>query len=136
MAGSMAGRMRLAQWFRGARTDPEEGEAADENRRFRRKRPLHIAVLAFLAVLFLYILVLVFGASSVARVGALSVALACASVGALLGFIFAIPKRTEVALIKAPEGSETESQGAAPAVRASLADSAYRPNTSLEEISD
>jgi hypothetical protein len=118
---------------------PDEGGDADDNgqgrRVRRRKRPLHLAVVALQLILLLYIVFLVISGSGSGGLAALSVSLACVAVGALLGFIFAIPKRTEVALIKAPD-SENGEAGAAPAVRATVPESAYRPNTSLEEISD
>lgn len=114
--------------------DSAEGDDGKTSGRVRRrKRPLHLAVVLLIALLLLYIGFLVLRPGS-ASAAALAVALACVAVGALLGFIFAIPKRTEVALIKADPGPD--STGAAPAVRTNLPESAYRPNTSLEEISD
>jgi hypothetical protein len=93
-----------------------------------------VAALTFLVLL--YVGCLVSFRNSASTLGVLSVALACVAVGALLGFIFAIPKRTEVALINS--GAEQGNSGEAPTTtaRASISGTAYRPNTSLEEISD
>lgn len=117
----------------------EELKAQELHR--RRNRPLHLVVRLLLALLVIYLVLLIAGPGT--AIAAVTVVLACSAVGSLLGFIFAIPKRTDVAIISAQPAQAgaaggQSSESAPPQARQvrSGLDSAYRPNTSLEEISD
>lgn len=119
-------------------TDAEDPDfRSEESRLPRRKRPLHIVVLSLLGLLALYAVLLSYAAwgqeAPRSSGGVVTMLLACAAIGGLLGFIFAIPKRVEVAIIKP---TEEPAAGNEPQMKSGVADSSYRPNTSLEEISD
>jgi hypothetical protein len=94
---------------------------------------------ALLLLLLLYTLFLAYDGRNAAAprslAGSLTVLLCSAAVGSLLGFIFAIPKRVEVAIFKGPQGDDAGKSDSS-SIRAVADSSSYRPNTSLEEVSD
>jgi hypothetical protein len=131
----------IARLWAALRGQPDaRADAAPERpKRNRRKRPLHIAVLLLGCVLAIYFIVLLFTGSGDGASGkTLSIALACSAVGGLLGFIFAIPKRSDDGAVR-PVRDPAAGTGAADVsfeASGGGGSTAYRPNTSLEEISD
>jgi hypothetical protein len=116
-------------WFQGS---PSSGPGMSDRKRGRGS-PLYYIALALLILLSLFLGVLVLGPGD--AIGSVAVVLACTAVGGLVGFIFAIPKRVEAAASAGDSARPDASAGEA-ANRSSEPSSAYRPNTSLEEISD